>query len=335
NASRGATADVLIVDNDRHWEREDAIEAVLQGLGVSYHVVEGTPSAATMKPYKAVMWITTTVSGANGVISPKMALTMSTYLDGGGRLWFMTSRAMTYMAGEDLAPTLAGYFGLEAANNMLNSPGTAVRKAKVAGGAADLTLGYVDGRPYLDYGTMASSGVKGKAEALYSHSLFPTNVIAARVTGTSGFRSAYSFPIDMIRGAAGRVALMKEMLAFFGVKTGTVKPAARSVKVERFEHVQVREGWNVTVGAVAPEGVGAVDLFNRPAGGLEYTKLALKSAGSGMYDGTIPASKVANNGLEYFVRMTTATGAIVDTAGGEKRPDTASAAYGAAAAIKY
>jgi M6 family metalloprotease-like protein len=333
NANRGATADLLIVDNDRSWEREDAIEAVLQGLGVSYHVVEGTPSAATMKPYKAVTWITTTVSGANGVISPAMAAVISKYLDGGGRFWFMTSRAMSYMAGPDLAPTLAGYFGLVGANNMLNSPGTAQRITKVAGGAGDLTLGYVDGRPYLDYGTMAAAN--GKAEALYKHSLFPDNVIAARVTGTSGFRSAYSFPLDMIRGATGRVAFTKEILSFFGIKTGSVKPAVASLKVERFEHVQVREGWTVAVGAVAPGGVDSVDLFFRPAGGFEYTRLALKSAGSGMYDGSIPASKVANNGIEYFVRMTTASGAVVESAGGEKRPDTASAAYGAAASIKY
>ncbi|MGH2727882.1 MAG: immune inhibitor A domain-containing protein, partial [Actinomycetota bacterium] len=354
NANRGATADVLIVDNDRGWKREEAIEAVLQGLGVSFHVVEGTPSAATMKRYKAVTWITTTVSGGKGVISTAMAGEMTKYLDGGGKLWFMTSRAMSYMAGEDLAPTLGGYFGLEGVNSMLNSPGTAIRKTQIAGGARDLTLGYVDGRPYLDYGiltyvreepgtlpapveepTTLGYQVKGKAEALYTHALFPDNVIAARVTGTGGFRSVYSFPLDMIKGAAGRVALMKETLAFFGVKTGTAKPAVRALKVERFEHVQVKEGWTITVGAVAPEGVDSVDLYYRPAGGLEYTKLALKSAGSGMYEGSIPASKVANNGIEYFVRMTTASGGIVDTAGGEKRPDIATAAYGAAASIKY
>jgi hypothetical protein len=124
----------------------------------------------------------------------------------------------------------------------------------------------------------------------------------------------------MIRGATGRVAFTKEILSFFGIKTGSVKPAVASLKVERFEHVQVREGWTVAVGAVAPGGVDSVDLFFRPAGGFEYTRLALKSAGSGMYDGSIPASKVANNGIEYFVRMTTASGAVVESAGGEQRP---------------
>ena len=344
-ANRTPTADLLIVDNDRGWEREDAIEAVLQGLGVSHHVVEGEPSAETMKKYKAVTWITTTVSGAKGVISLSSIDAITEYLDAGGKFWFQTSRAMTYIGDPTLhnaGAFLAGYFGLASANNMLNSPGTAVRSKSVAG-AGDLPLGYVDGRPYLDYGTMATDGVtvgdekvfpKGKAEALYSHSLFPDNVIASRVTGTN-FRTAYTFPIDMIRGARGRLALAKEMVAFFGIKTGTVEPAARSLKIERFEHVQYRESWSVAAGAVAPEGVSSVDLFYRPQGGFQYARLALKPAGSGMYEGSIPASAVPNNGLEYFVRMTTKSGAVVDSAGGEKRPNVASAAYGAPASIKY
>ena len=345
-AYRGATADVLIVDNDRGWQREQAVEAVLQGLGVPYHVVEGEPSAATLKRYKAVTWITTTVSGAKGVLSPNAVSAITSYLDGNGKFWFMSSRAMTYLAGPDLAATafLAGYFGLSAANNLLNSPGTALRAKASPGGAGDLTLGYVDGRPYLDYGNMATNGVtvgdetvypKGKAEALYHHSVFPENVIAARVTGTSGFRAVYSFPLDMLTGAKHRVAFGKEMLSFLGVKTGSAAASTRSLRVERFQHVQVGESWPVIVGAVAPEGVDSVDLFHRPQGTLEYSRLALKPAGSGMYEGTIPASRVANNGIEYFARMTTSTGAIVDSAGGEKKPDAASAAYGAAAKVKY
>ncbi|MGH2784294.1 MAG: immune inhibitor A domain-containing protein [Actinomycetota bacterium] len=347
NANRTASADVLIVDNDRHWEREDAVEAVLQGLGVSYHVVEGEPSAATMAKYKAVTWITTTVSGAKGIIPAKSVAAITQYLDGGGKFWFMSSRAMQYAVHPDVAAPkfMPEYFGIEAVSNMLNSPGTAIRK--LSGGAGDLQLGYVDGRPYLDYGAMATDGVtviegeeeiqvfpKGKAEALYNHSVFPENVIASRVTGAK-FRTVYSFPVDMIRGAAGRVAFAKEVLSFFGIQTGTVKPAARAINVERFEHVQYREGWTVTAGATAPEGVESVSLLYRPQGGFLYETLKLKPAGSGMYDVTIPAAKVANNGIEYFVRMVTKTGAVVETAGGEKRPNVASAAYGSAANVKY
>ena len=346
NANRTASADVLIVDNDRHWEREDAVEAVLQGTGVSYHVVEGEPSAATLAEYKAVTWITTTVSGAKGVIPAKSVAAITKYLDGGGKLWFMSSRAMQYSVHPDVsAPRfMPEYFGLEPISNMLNSPGTAVRKVS---GGGDLKLGYVDGRPYLDYGTMATDGVtivegdeeveifpKGKAEALYNHSLFPDNVIASRVAGAK-FRTVYSFPIDMIRGAAGRVGFAKEVLSFFGIQTGKVKAATRTVNVERFEHLQYREGWTVTAGAVAPEGVESVSLVYRPQGGFLYETLKLKPAGNGMYDATIPAAKVANNGIEYFVRMVTKTGAVVETAGGEKRPNVASAAYGAAATVKY
>jgi hypothetical protein len=103
NANRTAKADLLIVDNDRHWEREDAVEALLQGLGVSYHVVEGEPSAETMKPYKAVTWITTTVSGAKGVIPTKSVAAITEYLEGGGKFWFMSSRAMNYIVHPDVA----------------------------------------------------------------------------------------------------------------------------------------------------------------------------------------------------------------------------------------
>ena len=334
-AYQSGPADLLLVDNDRGWSQEEAIEAVLQSLGVRYHLVVGEPSLATLKKYKSVIWTTTTVSGYKGVISAEAIAALKQYLSGGGKLWAQSTRLMSYLAGlHGEAEFLAGYFGLVAENNLLGSMGKAVRVGSSSAELASLDMGYLDGRPYLDYGVMASEGVKGKATALYKHSLRSDGVIATKVEGT-GFRTVYSPPLGVLTAAKDQLAFAKEALAFLGVPTDKASAAAATIKFNRFGYVQVGQGWTVQVGAVAPEGVRSVELIYRPAGAVAWTSATLKAVGDGIYEGSIPKQNVRNNGLEYFAQLTTTTGQVVQSGGGPQLPNLAAGPYGTPAAIKY
>jgi M6 family metalloprotease-like protein len=354
-ANPAGAADVLLVDNDRGWDQQEAIEAALQGLGVRYHVVVGEPSVATMKKYKAVLWTTTTVSGWKGVISPPAVVALKEYFDAGGRVWMMSNRASQYLAEptqHNAADFLAEYFGLESSANLLDSPGQGNPAEGAPASLSKLNLGYIDGRPYLDYGIIAKKeapsadypegkkGPKGTAQALYGHSLTGDGVVAARVDG-KGFRSVYSFSFGLVQDAKAGSAFAKDTLEFLGVPLGRVTPTAPSLKFNHFEHVQHDEPWRAVVGAVAPGGVAGVDLVYRSYGATEWSVMAMKAAGNGLFEGTIPDTNIANNGVEYFARIrpagasSAAAAGVAVSDGGASLPHLASAPYGPSATLKY
>jgi hypothetical protein len=71
----------------------------------------------------------------------------------------------------------------------------------------------MDLKPYLDYGTMAAAGaVSGTATALFTHSTKPANVVGTKVVGTSGFRTVYTPPLQIIGDAGERATLGGEVL---------------------------------------------------------------------------------------------------------------------------
>lgn len=329
--------DVLIVDNDFGWTFEEDYQAVLNGLGVRYDVVEGEPTADVLKRYDAVIWITTTVSGAEGVLSEDATAHIGTYLDGGGRLWMASTRAAGYMTSRD-SEWMAGYFGLLIEQNLLNSPGTVTGLGGPVGGTRKIELGYLDGRPYIDYGQVPEQGVKGTARGLFSHELVPiaeqdrVEVVATSVEGAAdagGFRTVYGLPISLVLDPKERITLMKEVLGFFGVATGAASPTELAVRFNRFQLVQDEQDWRVNVGAVAPGGIQKVELVHRPYGTETWRSLDLAPAGSGLYSGTIPGGQIPNNGLEYFARVTTG-GQVIEVDGGSALPNVASAPYGTA-----
>jgi M6 family metalloprotease-like protein len=329
-AGRHREAEVLIVDNDRHMTQEQDVIAVLQGLGVPFHLVEGEPTADILGRYDAAIWLTTTVSGAEGVLSPSGQEAIRAYLDGGGRVWLTSTRAMGYLGGPlEAADLLAGYFGLTADGNLLNSWGVAVGLGDGVGKDRGVELGYLDQRPYLDYGQLAApADVAGRATALFSHSRRPEHVIASKVVGDDGFRSVYSFPLGLIQGAEDRAVLTSEVLRFLGVPIRTSAPREASVVMNRFRHVQPDQAWPVVVGATGPNGVKRVELHYRSYGGDAWTVQGLRPAGNGLFEGRIPAAEIDNNGLEYFVRALVPGQGWIETAGGAQLPDVASAPYG-------
>ena len=322
--------DVLIVDNDFGWTFEQDYEAVLNGLGVSYDVVDGEPTAATLAKYDAVIWITTTASGDQGTLSDEAVDDIATYLDGGGKLWMASTRVAGYLTTRN-AEWLTGYFGLTIDQNLLNSPGKITGQGGPVGGTRTIKLGYLDGRPYIDYGSIPTDGVSGEASPLFKHEATPLgeeDVVATSVVGESGFRTVYGIPLGLVLDAEERATMMREVLTFFGVAIPSTAAAdALQVRFNRFQLIQDDENWTVTVGAVAPGGVDKVELVHRPYGAQSWRTLPLTSVGTGLYTGTLQGLDTWNNGLEYYVRVT-AGGTTVDVDGGPRLPNVASAPYG-------
>jgi M6 family metalloprotease-like protein len=331
-AHRKGAADVLIVDNDRFMTQEEGFEALLQGLGVSYHVVEGEPTAATMTPYKGVIWLTTPVSGSTGVISAAGRTALTSYLDSGGKVWFSSSRAMGYLGiTQGQASFLAKYFGLTALGNTTDSAGTMTGLGDPEiGGTREIAVGHMDQKPYLDFGNMAAPGsVGGTATALFKHSLKPANVVGTKVVGTSGFRTVYTPPLYIVNDATERLTLGREVLTFLGVQLGKVRPDSSAIKHERFRHVQVGEDFPITVGAVLDKGsITKVEIAYRSFGRKTWKSVTLASVGDGLYGGAIPGSDVHNNGLEYYAQVTTDTGKKVLSQNTATMPNVATAPYG-------
>ena len=324
--------DVLIVDNDYGWTFEQDYQAVLNGLGVTHDVVEGEPPAAVLKRYDAVVWLTPTVSGAEGVLSSPAERAVAEYLDGGGKLWMASTRAAGYLTTRN-PEWLTGYFGLTIEQNLLNSPGTVTGLGGPVGGTRAIELGYLDGKPYIDYGPVATEGVHGTATGLFAHEATPEggeHVVATAVEGSAdkaGFRTVYGLPIGLVLDPEERTTLMEEVLTFFGVPTRAPSASELAVRFNRFQLVQDGQPWPVTVGAVAPGGVSQVELVHRAYGTQTWRSLPLTSAGNGLFSGTIPAAQIPNNGLEYFVRVTSG-GRVTDVDGGARLPNVASAPYG-------
>jgi hypothetical protein len=322
-------ASVLLVDNDFGWTHEEPYEALLRSLGVTYAVVEGEPPAEVLADYDAVIWIPRTVSGADGVLSSEGQEAMEAYLADGGSLWFATTRAGAYVDGD----WLGEHFGFAIEQNLLNSMGTIEGLGDDIGGDRTIDVGYLDGRPYIDYGTVPDD-IVGTATGVLAHTERPDRVVATKVEGATGFRTFYGLPIGLVSDGAERLALVSEVLDFLGVQTGAPDPDALHVHFERFQHVQVGEGWPVTVGALDPAGVDGVRIAQRHYGGHDWTRTELDEVDDGVWTGTIPGTAIANNGIQYFVEVDV-DGETVQIDGGEHMPHVASAPYGDPADVDY
>lgn len=93
-------ADVLLVDDDRFYDREAAYTTALDGLGVDYDVwdtdARGSPSAALLRAYPYVLWFT----GYDwfAPITPGENAALTEYVAGNGRL-FLSSQDFLYRHG--------------------------------------------------------------------------------------------------------------------------------------------------------------------------------------------------------------------------------------------
>ncbi|HEX9888404.1 MAG TPA: immune inhibitor A domain-containing protein, partial [Nitriliruptorales bacterium] len=336
-ANAAGAAAVLLIDNDRGWATEQSLQANLNALGVPYHVVDGVPSAGTMGRYDAVIVVTSTVSGAKGVWSTEAWDELVSYLDPagdqsvpGGSVWVASNRIGVYAATADIqrGDRLAAYFGLTAVNNILDPMGQMTGTGDVIGGDRVIPIGYVDGRPYLDY-FEPSDATLGTTSMLFTHDARPGSFLGSR-TEADTFTTVSTPSLTIVKRAADQLQLTREVLQVLGIATG--QPAAGvQVAFNRFQHVQVGEDWIVPIGAT---GVERVELRYRIYGTRQWKTLAGTQVAPGLYEVTIPGADVHNNGLEYYVQ-TVSGGVTTEVDGGAAIPDMASAPYGDPADVDY
>jgi uncharacterized repeat protein (TIGR01451 family) len=107
-------APVLLVDDDRWYDQEQAYEDALKSAGLLYDYWEvteifgaGSPPAGVLAWYPTVLWFT----GFDWFdpLHPRELDRLTGYLDGGGRLFLSSQDALYYVGSSDLA---LGYFGV-------------------------------------------------------------------------------------------------------------------------------------------------------------------------------------------------------------------------------
>lgn len=321
----GPRADVLVVDNDRNWTQEEGLAGMLESLGVDFHVIKGEPTASLMDNYDATIWLTTTVSGPAGVLSPEGYAAIDEYLSGGGHLWLASSRAVGYLDAQGAADILARWFGLAAENNILDGWGEVTGQGGPIGGTRTIATNYIDGRPYLDYATLADSGVAGQATSLFEF-VGNEGFSVGSMVETDNSTSVWTFPIGMVADGAEQQMLVREVLEVFGVPMGA-EPTRDHIRMRRFQHVQPQQDWPVTIGATSPDGIESVTLHHRTYGDGTWDEVELVEAVDGIWTGTIPGETIFNNGIEYWAEAVTGSGEVLKTAD-ESLPDVASAPYG-------
>ena len=338
-ANPAADARVLVVDNDLGWTQEQTVQASLLALGVPHDVVTGEPDADTLADYDAAIWLTSGVSGAAGVLSPDGWDAITSYLDGGGRVWLASNRAVGYASDPGVARTtqLAEYFGVVGDNNILDPLGDVMTgQGDAIGGSRDVLMSYIDGRPYVDYFHLASEAAdapaapRGDVTGLFVHEQRPDAFVGARLDA-DGFQTVVTpAPTGIARGA-DQVALAADVMTAFGIATPGPDRADTRVAHNRFQHVQTGKPWEVTVGAPSAD---ATAFVYRVHGDDDWTRMALDESVDGLWTGTIPAADVTNNGLDYYVQVVT-RGRTRDVDGGARLPDVASGTYGDPADVDF
>lgn len=331
-ANPDVDATVLVVDNDLGWTQEQSVQASLLSLGVDHHVVDGEPGLATLEQYDAVIWLTSGVSGAKGVMSPAAWAALTAYLDGGGNAWVSSNRFAGYAANEAIneGQRLADYFGVVGINNILDPFGDVMTgQGDAIGGTREVEMSYIDGRPYLDYVDLTDSP-NGTAVPLFIHEQRPENPVATKLDGGT-FRTVLSPALTGIADGAEQQLLTAEVLDFLGVATGAPDADDERVVFNRFQHVQTGAPWPVTVGAPSAD---EVTFHHRIHGDDTWSELVLDEPVDGLFTGTLPADAIANNGLDYYVSVTR-DGEVDVVDGGPSLPNVASGTYGDPADVDF
>ena len=331
-------ADILVVANDRGWTQEEGLAAVLESLGVRHHVIHTEATQALMEQYDGTIWLTSAVSGGAGVMSEDAFNAIDAYLGDGGNLWLASARAVTYINAQGGAGVLARWFGIEAQNNILNGYGTVQGLGGPVGGDRLLEVIYNDGRAYLDFASLAGEGAAaepaGTVTPLWQFAGRETfdvddadiDVYFGTMVQAADSTAVWSFPVGNFADGGDAREVVGEVLDLFDVPTGAA-PAQDAIRMNRFQHVQPKQDWPVTVGATSTDGIQSVTLHHRTYGDGTWHEVELSEAADGLWTGTIPGARIFNNGIEYYAEAVTGDGSILATAD-KSLPDVASAPYG-------
>jgi M6 family metalloprotease-like protein len=308
-----ANPSVLVVDDEGFTDGEDAYTGALAALGVPYAVATHHVEAETMQAYDAVIWVGSIDRGP-GQLDESDRAAITDYLNGGGRLWLASNRALGAVEVDGAPEFAAGYFGATAFDTTtLEHPHTVKGTGDIFG-TGEFELQPYPIRPFSDLVKPVDEGVFGTVTQVLEleHANKPGKDGAGfgtKVDGNSdhgSFRTVLTpFSLSQASTADTAIGLTRSVLEYFGVATGQYTPESTDPLVF---HTDVRfstSGHDTPVTAIVVGGdSGApVTLFYRIHGTDEFTALPM-TAGSeaGSFDAIIPGAAVTPSGLDYFIK---------------------------------
>jgi len=307
-----ALAKVLVVDADSLRDGEEEVTGALSLLGVPYTIVKSHVDAATMAKYQAVVW-EAGVNRGNGQFTDADVTAIQTYLDGGGKVLLTSNRATDALAAISQAAIATNYFGVTVAGtpDTFVDPVEGVATGGVLG-SRTLTIQPYPTRPFIDPLKLAKS-TKGTAVELLklAKSGKPNQdgaLLGAAVTGDAahhGFKTAVlSFNMMQITQPADAVGVMRSLLGFFGVATGTYRPAPAHPVIFHPTVRNAAAGRETPIGAMvigAPANAVATLHYRRHGQGDYYSVAMAAGAEPGTWLATIPGKAFTPDGVDYYL----------------------------------
>ena len=306
---------VLIVDDEGSTDNEETYIGALTALGIPWALAKDHADAALMRQYKAVIW-EAGLDRYQGQLNADDRREIATYLNGGGTLWYTSTRAASALgsppsrtnpgATPDMIPFLRDYFGV-IANDTIQSGGGVVSgagDASAIGGKRPIVTDVLPGRPLQDVWDMAageSASEKGTAARLLSYA--KGGDMGVRVTGNAahkGFKTVFfGFNLRQVVLGQEQVALTREVMKHLGVPMGSYVPQIPLVwHSEQRVRVAGQTSW-LTAYAF---NVGQPSTMVRAHKTGMYRRIPMKSAGvPGVYNGIIFREYSTPMGIDYYV----------------------------------
>ncbi|HUR05470.1 MAG TPA: immune inhibitor A domain-containing protein, partial [Nonomuraea sp.] len=341
---------VLVVDDDGLIGADSAATGALAALGVPYATANRHATAALMKQYQAVIWVTG-IERYLGQLDATDQKEIASYLGGGGKLMFAGNRVFdalgsppdrTNPTATDTAIAFLGHwFGARATDGSY----TVVQPSAFPATGAGVLQGYADqlavapGRGIFGTAGLSSKGPagNGKTNAPYGTAAaamtfplarFPaikpqdeTPLLGVSVTGDAahkGFKTIMlGFSLTQQTHADQTVNLVKGAMSFFGVQTGPPLTAKQPV----IFHAPLRDWESGQPAPVTAEVLGAgrapvVLHYRRHGTGGYYAVRMLPGTRAATYTATIPGAAVQPDGVDYYVSAQSVSSPLAASAGG-------------------
>lgn len=305
-----ANPKVLVVDDDGSYDAEDTYLGVLTALGIPWAVAHGHADAALLKKYSAVIW-EAGLERYQGQLNRADRNAIRAYLDGGGRMWYVSPRAGAAL-GEapgrtnpgggtnEMIGLLKDYFGAAYVDTQQVGGGLVTGLGDAIGGNAKIRTDVYPGRPLQDVIDAATSAI-GSSKKVLGWEKGPA--MGIRVEGNAAhkkFRTVYfGFNLSQVVDGTDQVTLAKQVLAWLGVKGGTYTPSA---PVAYHTQVRTRIAKQASPLNVYAFGGGVPSVFYRSHGDAGWQKMSMIAGGApGLYEATIPGVWSTLRGLEYLI----------------------------------
>jgi M6 family metalloprotease-like protein len=309
---------VLVVDDDGAGDAQDSVTGPLSVLGITFDVVRPPVTAEHMKRYQAVVW-EAGLERYQGQLSVEDRAAIAAYLDGGGRLLYMSPRAASAIGepagstnplqSEDAPAFLADYFGATWIDTQQVGGGRVTGTGDILGtDAFDMTV--MAGRPLQDVFGAAESAVGSVVPVATWEKGGDDSLMGVRVQGDAehgGFRSVFfGFNPSQVLSADATVSIIERSLGHLGVAPASY-PAPRMVVLR---HTSVRQsvpGTDVQIIVFTKGGSVTPTLTYRRHGGPTVTSVKMtRGRLAGTWQATIPGSIVTTDGVDYVIDAGTA-----------------------------